>query len=624
MRDENPICTLGDYFKPSNEGYRNTIELLIGNNVSWRLWWRRGGEGGVGDGVTWWRGGGYGWSLAGIRLKSGRKRWGRRNLREGRERRLSEPNAPLVLLKTKRTLLVYTAAVGGGEGNGDDGEMMTRVVVTRWRCGGGGYYGDGSRGGCGAKVEMWWWSRRERWRRGGEGGVGDGVTWWRGNGYGRSLAGIRPKSGQKRWGSQNLRGGPSPQPQALNTTFEARVRDYMAAHTERMERFENTIFKQREEFNSRMTEMFGLLKELMTSKTPERVLIREETKFPITKNINYIFLTKREEGGSDRTEVTPDNAERPTETKIKMPVMEVEKINEVENGARTKSIKTSESEEAVEAPGFQPVAYYLKHKINEKLIMPQRGGGGLSAVHSQPRRRQRLERLMPLLWCRQWWLALVVAVDDDGGGCSGGAGYFVILDFKENENRPFILGTPLLTTAKASIKFDTGTITLRSGKHKVKDKWLGNALSLNDKGMQHDPEIPAGQAQTVIPHNVAFQTKDLDTYDSECDDLSTAQAVLIANISNYGFDVISDVPNSETYLNDIDNQILKNESKEKENKYMENEIDLKKKIKELDNIICKADQSAQTVHMLTKPQAFFDNTHKQALGYQNPFYLKKA
>ncbi|GKA87992.1 hypothetical protein Tco_0809756 [Tanacetum coccineum] len=33
---------------------------------------------------------------------------------------------------------------------------------------------------------------------------------------------------------------------------------------------------------------------------------------------------------------------------------------------------------------------------------------------------------------------------------------------------------------------------------------------------------------------------------------------------------------------------------------------------------------AQTVHVLTKPQAFYDNTHKQALGYQNPFYLKKS
>ncbi|GKC22141.1 hypothetical protein Tco_1024291 [Tanacetum coccineum] len=33
MRDENPIRTLGDYSKPSHEGYRNTIELLVGNNV---------------------------------------------------------------------------------------------------------------------------------------------------------------------------------------------------------------------------------------------------------------------------------------------------------------------------------------------------------------------------------------------------------------------------------------------------------------------------------------------------------------------------------------------------------------------------------------------------------------
>ncbi|GJU52107.1 retrovirus-related pol polyprotein from transposon TNT 1-94 [Tanacetum coccineum] len=70
--------------------------------------------------------------------------------------------------------------------------------------------------------------------------------------------------------------------------------------------------------------------------------------------------------------------------------------------------------------------------------------------------------------------------------------------------------------------------------------------------------------------------------------------------------------------------VFKNKSKEKESKYMDKEIDLEKKIKELDNIVYKVGQSAQTVHMLTKPQVFYDNAHKQALGYQNPFYLKKA
>ncbi|GJZ70805.1 retrovirus-related pol polyprotein from transposon TNT 1-94 [Tanacetum coccineum] len=53
-----------------------------------------------------------------------------------------------------------------------------------------------------------------------------------------------------------------------------------------------------------------------------------------------------------------------------------------------------------------------------------------------------------------------------------------------------------------------------------------------------DLGILADQAQTIIPHNVAFQTEDLDTYDSDCDDLSTAQAILMANISNYGSDII--------------------------------------------------------------------------------------
>ncbi|GKF82452.1 hypothetical protein Tco_0244108, partial [Tanacetum coccineum] len=33
MEDANPIRTLGDYSKPSHEGYRNTIELPVGNNA---------------------------------------------------------------------------------------------------------------------------------------------------------------------------------------------------------------------------------------------------------------------------------------------------------------------------------------------------------------------------------------------------------------------------------------------------------------------------------------------------------------------------------------------------------------------------------------------------------------
>ncbi|GJW63190.1 MAK10-like protein [Tanacetum coccineum] len=52
---------------------------------------------------------------------------------------------------------------------------------------------------------------------------------------------------------------------------------------------------------------------------------------------------------------------------------------------------------------------------------------------------------------------------------------FVILDIREDEKRPFILGTPFLTTAKAVIKFDKGTITLNLEKIIFDEKKLGSS-----------------------------------------------------------------------------------------------------------------------------------------------------
>nr|GEX58931.1 hypothetical protein [Tanacetum cinerariifolium] len=54
------------------------------------------------------------------------------------------------------------------------------------------------------------------------------------------------------------------------------------------------------------------------------------------------------------------------------------------------------------------------------------------------------------------------------------------------------------------------------------------------------------------------------------------------------------------------------------------ELPLEKQVKELNNIVFKRSQSAQTVHMLTKPQVFYNHSTRQALGFQNPYYLKKA
>ncbi|GJY80451.1 retrovirus-related pol polyprotein from transposon TNT 1-94 [Tanacetum coccineum] len=71
-------------------------------------------------------------------------------------------------------------------------------------------------------------------------------------------------------------------------------------------------------------------------------------------------------------------------------------------------------------------------------------------------------------------------------------------------------------------------------------------------------------------------------------------------------------------------ECLKKEPKQKEDKYIDEVINLQNKNKALDNVVYKIGQSTQTMHMLTKPQAFYDESHKIALGYQIPFYLSQA
>ncbi|GJZ18642.1 hypothetical protein Tco_0554765 [Tanacetum coccineum] len=70
--------------------------------------------------------------------------------------------------------------------------------------------------------------------------------------------------------------------------------------------------------------------------------------------------------------------------------------------------------------------------------------------------------------------------------------------------------------------------------------------------------------------------------------------------------------------------VLKKDVFEKQEKYIEEFMDLENKKKALDNIVYKMGQTIQTMHMLMKPQVFYDYTYKTALGYQNPLYLCKA
>ncbi|GKB50281.1 hypothetical protein Tco_0901034, partial [Tanacetum coccineum] len=88
-------------------------------------------------------------------------------------------------------------------------------------------------------------------------------------------------------------------------------------------------------------------------------------------------------------------------------------------------------------------------------------------------------------------------------------------------------------------------------------KAQGNGKVLNEKELEFlaDPSIAEGPVtQSVITHNAAYQADDLDAYDSNCDEISTAKTTLMANLSSYGSDVLSEVPISDNTNNDMLNQ----------------------------------------------------------------------
>ncbi|GJS54629.1 hypothetical protein Tco_0627991 [Tanacetum coccineum] len=70
--------------------------------------------------------------------------------------------------------------------------------------------------------------------------------------------------------------------------------------------------------------------------------------------------------------------------------------------------------------------------------------------------------------------------------------------------------------------------------------------------------------------------------------------------------------------------LLKKDFKQKEDKFLEEFLDIKKLKDKIEDRLYKQDQSVQTVHMLCKPKSFYDEKHKVAIGYKNPLCLTRA
>nr|GEW06948.1 hypothetical protein [Tanacetum cinerariifolium] len=460
MGDENHIRTLGDYSKPSHEGYRNTIELPVGNNV--------------------------------VPLRSDTIRL-MQNGCSFHGLRSEDPNQHLKdFLKLTDSLDI-------------DGSITTwKDLTTRF-------------------LAQFFPSHRTKKL------CKDILMFQQHHGESLSEAWTRFKDLLQKIPHHGIDCWLQIQIFYDHVSFHPRVRDYMAVHTEQMERFENPIFKQREEINDRMNEMFELLKELTTSKAPEKVLIKEEAKFPITKNVNSISFTRGEEETSGKTDVTTgDDFEKTTEMLVKKAVKEDEAENEPNRKA--------EKEKTTEAPSSQPVEYYLKHRINGKLIKGLvgnhrkkitrkwdiRGNFKIPCNIGGPKHMNALVyqgsdvNVMPLstymkliddrpaktdirLFLASHSYIYPLEIAEDVLVKVFEIVYpvnFLILDIKKDKRRPFILGMPFLTTAKVVIKFDKGTITLRSGKSKINFHRIPESFCKIKRGFKNDIE-PIAPTMTV-------------------------------------------------------------------------------------------------------------------------------
>nr|GFB68113.1 hypothetical protein [Tanacetum cinerariifolium] len=70
-----------------------------------------------------------------------------------------------------------------------------------------------------------------------------------------------------------------------------------------------------------------------------------------------------------------------------------------------------------------------------------------------------------------------------------------------------------------------------------------------------DPGTPESSSnQIVVTNNAAYQADDLDTYDSDCDEINSAKIALMANLSHYGLDNLAEVNNPEIRTNSLNHQ----------------------------------------------------------------------
>ncbi|GJV29358.1 hypothetical protein Tco_1385806 [Tanacetum coccineum] len=153
--------------------------------------------------------------------------------------------------------------------------------------------------------------------------------------------------------------------------------------------------------------------------------------------------------------------------------------------------------------------------------------------------------------------------------------------------------------------------------------------------------IDFGTGAFTVTTNALFQADGVEVYDSDCDDIPNAQPSFMANISSSDSDVLAEVHNPDNIDNNMINQVVPAMPSSEQSSvvnHSETKITSDNNIIPYSQYVTESQQAAvqnsnssaqQDTLILSaieqlKSQIFYDHITKQALGFQNPFYLKKA
>ncbi|GJR29368.1 hypothetical protein Tco_1105600 [Tanacetum coccineum] len=142
-----------------------------------------------------------------------------------------------------------------------------------------------------------------------------------------------------------------------------------------------------------------------------------------------------------------------------------------------------------------------------------------------------------------------------------------------------------------------------------------------------DNAVPVVQNNASMVPNDAYVMIDNDVHESDVLSVShTPRNTVVNNSLNAELAIYKEqVELYEDVLLMVDEVTsLKKDFNQKENKYLEEFLDLKALKDKVEDKLFKQGQSIQTVHMMCKPRSYYDEVNKVAIGYKNPLCLHRA